>query len=596
MSRIPQSFIDDLVSRADIVDVVGARVPLKKKGKEYSACCPFHHEKSPSFFVSPDKQFYHCFGCGAHGNVISFLMAHDRLDFVEAIETLAAQMGMEAPREGGDAAPENPHAPLLSILEECARFYQGELKRSPRAIDYLKQRGVSGETAALFGLGYAPGGYDTLERVFKANDGVREQLKRAGMLSEGEQGRLYDRFRERIMFPIRDRRGRVIAFGGRVLNDDKPKYLNSPETALFHKGAVLYGLFEARKALGRPERLIVVEGYMDVVMLAQHGVREAVATLGTAVTREQVELMYRQSAQVIFCFDGDEAGRRAAWRALESTLPQLRDGLDARFMFLPDGEDPDSLVRQEGAEAFRQRIQREALNFDDFMLNELSKQTTQDGSPAARAKLKAQALPLLELMPESTLKDLVLAKLAQQVGASLHRRPSAEPTASSQSAASTRPALRRKASSPRQSAIRQAILLLLRHPELASEKISESAIIQDWRESAIPGYALLSELIQFLRATPMSLGALLEHYRNSPHAKVMDGLACLLAAEPSAHNAANDGDDTQILQSMWLDMLEHLTLAHNRERLRELTSRPFAQLQTHERQELLRLSAIRPLP
>ncbi|OYY74468.1 MAG: DNA primase [Gammaproteobacteria bacterium 28-57-27] len=579
MSRIPQSFIDDLVTRADIVDVVGSRVPLKKKGKEYTACCPFHHEKSPSFFVSPEKQFYHCFGCGAHGTVLSFLMAHDRLDFVEAIETLAGQMGMEVPREGGNTPSENPHAPLLAILEECSKYYQGELKRTPKAIDYLKQRGVSGEVAALFGLGYAPAGYDTLERVLNANDGTRDQLKRAGMLSEGEQGRLYDRFRERIMFPIRDRRGRVIAFGGRVLNDDKPKYLNSPETPLFHKGAGLYGLYEARKALGRPERLLVVEGYMDVVMLAQHGVREAVATLGTAVTREQVDLMYRNTAQVIYCFDGDEAGRRAAWRALESTLPQLRDGLDARFMFLPDGEDPDSLVRQEGAEAFRKRIQADAVSFDHFLLSELEQQTEHDGSPAARAKLKSLAQPLIQLMPESTLKDLVFDALAKQIGTRVSRLQNTPRNAE--------PAERRRipppssSSNTRHSAIRKAILYLLYHPELAGEHELDPA----WAHSTTPGFALLSELVNTLRAQPMPLGILLERYRDSPHLKTLDALACLPAPQ--------DSEDELVRQNMWHDMLNHLAAAYTRDRLRELTSKSFDQLQKDERQELLRLSAIK---
>lgn len=579
MSRIPQSFIDDLVNRADIVDVVGSRVPLKKKGKEYTACCPFHHEKSPSFFVSPEKQFYHCFGCGAHGTVLGFLMAHDRLDFVEAIETLAGQMGMEVPREGGNTPNENPHAPLLTILEECSRYYQGELKRTAKAIDYLKQRGVSGEVAALFGLGYAPAGYDTLERVINANDGIREQLKRAGMLSEGEQGRLYDRFRERIMFPIRDRRGRVIAFGGRVLNDDKPKYLNSPETPLFHKGAGLYGLYEARKALGRPERLLVVEGYMDVVMLAQYGVREVVATLGTAVTREQVDLMYRNTAQVVYCFDGDEAGRRAAWRALESTLPQLRDGLDARFMFLPDGEDPDSLVRQEGAEAFRKRIQADAVSFDHFLLSELEQQTEHDGSPAARAKLKALAQPLIQLMPESTLKDLVFDALAKQIGTRVSRLQNTPRNAE--------PAERRRTQPPsspgntRHSAIRKAILYLLHHPELAGEHELDPA----WAHSTTPGFALLSELVNTLRAQPMPLGILLERYRDSPHLKTLDALACLPAPQ--------DSEDEQVRQSMWYDMLNHLAAAYTRDRLRELTSKSFDQLQEDERHELLRLSSIK---
>jgi DNA primase len=582
MSRIPQSFIDDLVTRADIVDVVGSRVPLKKKGKEYTACCPFHHEKSPSFFVSPEKQFYHCFGCGAHGTVLGFLMAHDRLDFVEAIETLAGQMGMEVPREGNNTTQENPHAPLLGLLDECSKYYQGELKRTPKAIDYLKQRGVSGEIAVTFGLGYAPGGYDTLERTFNANDATRDQLKRAGMLSEGEQGRLYDRFRERIMFPIHDRRGRVIAFGGRVLNDDKPKYLNSPETPLFHKGAGLYGMYEARKALGRPERLIVVEGYMDVVMLAQHGVREAVATLGTAVTREQVDLMYRTTTQVVFCFDGDEAGQRAAWRALESTLPQLRDGLDARFMFLPDGEDPDSLVRQEGADAFRARIQAEAVSFDRFLLNELDRQTEQDGSPAARAKLKSLAMPLFQLMPEGTLKDLVFDTLAKHIGTSVTRLQNTG--RASKPSESSRPPSTNTPSSTRQSAIRKAILYLLYHPELASEYELDPA----WAQSTIPGFALLSELINTLRVHPMPLGVLLEHYRDSPQLKTLDALACLPAPQ--------DSDDEQVRQSMWQDMLNHLATAYSRERLRELTAQPFDQLQAHERHELLRLSSTKNTP
>ncbi|HES75712.1 MAG TPA: DNA primase, partial [bacterium] len=570
---------DDLVARADIVDVVGSRVPLKKKGKEYTACCPFHHEKSPSFFVSPEKQFYHCFGCGAHGTALGFLMAHDRLDFVEAVETLAGHMGMEVPREGGNTPSESPHAPLLSILEDCAKYYQGELKRTPKAVDYLKHRGVSGEIAAIFGLGYAPSGYDTLERVFNADDSIREQLKRAGMLSEGEQGRVYDRFRERIMFPIRDRRGRVIAFGGRVLNDDKPKYLNSPETPLFHKGNGLYGLYEARKALGRPERLLVVEGYMDVVMLAQHGVREAVATLGTAVTREQVDLMYRNTAQVIFCFDGDEAGRRAAWRALESTLPQLRDGLDARFMFLPDGEDPDSLVRQEGAEAFRKRIQTDAVSFDHFMLSELEQQTEQDGSPAARAKLKSLALPLIQLMPDSTLKDLVFDALTKHVGTRISRLPNTVRAAKQGEEKRKPPAASRN--STRHSAIRQAILLLLHHPELASERALNPA----WANSTLPGFNLLHALVSTLCEHPAPLGVLLERFRNSPHAKALDALACL--PEPQG------SDDVLMRQKMWHGMLDRLNKTYADARWDELMSKPHNQLTTDERHELLRLSQIK---
>jgi DNA primase len=584
MSRIPQSFIDDLVARADIVEVVGSRVPLKKKGKEYTACCPFHHEKSPSFFVSPEKQFYHCFGCGAHGTVLGFLMAHDRLDFVEAIETLAGQMGLDVPREGGDTPTENPHVPLISILDDCVKFYQAELKRTPKAIEYLKQRGVSYDTAATFGLGYAPAGYDTLERTFNANDTTREHLKRAGMLSENDRGGVYDRFRERIMFPIRDRRGRTIAFGGRVLNDEKPKYLNSPETPLFHKGNELYGLYETRKALGRPDRLIVVEGYMDVVMLAQHGLREAVATLGTAVTREQVDLMFRHTAQVVFCFDGDEAGRRAAWRALESTLPQLRDGLDARFMFLPDGEDPDSLVRQEGAEAFRLRIQRDALNFDVFMLAELNKQTENDGSSAARAHLKTLALPMIQNMPSSLLKDLVLDTLAERVGVAVERLQIPKSAHQQPGKLAQRTPSRSIQSAGRASAIRKAMVLLLHYPELVQTQTTNP----QWLHSDVPGLPLLATIIQRLQEYPSSLGVLLEHFRNSPHIRTLSTLACIAPQQES--------DDPAKRLTIWHDMLRHLDALHQRGRLRQLTAQPFSTLQTHERLELQQLSAIKTTP
>lgn len=578
MSRIPQSFIDDLVARADIVEVIGSRVPLKKKGREYAACCPFHHEKSPSFFVSPDKQFYHCFGCGAHGTVLGFLMAFERLDFVEAVETLAGQMGLTVPREGGETPQAHPHAPLLAILEDCTRFYQAELKRTPRAIDYLKRRGVSGETAAAFGLGYAPPGFDTLERALRLDRQGIDQLKRAGMLSEGEHGRLYDRFRERVMFPIRDRRGRVIAFGGRVLGDEKPKYLNSPETPLFHKGHELYGLYEARKALGRPDRLLVVEGYMDVVMLAQHGLREAIATLGTAVTREQVDLMFRHTAQVVFCFDGDEAGRRAAWRALEATLPQLRDGLDARFLFLPEGEDPDSLVRQEGAEAFRARIGHEALGFDAFLLEELARQAEDDGTPAARARLKTLALPLIQGMPAGVLKDLVLDKLAARVGVSVDRLLPAKERLAPRPQAHERPV--RPADPGRATALRKAVVLLLHYPELAARRAPDPA----WTQSPVPGLPLLALLIDHLRSHPSPMGVTLEHFRASPHARVLEAISRLPPPRES--------EDIEVRERMWLDMLEHIAATHNRARLRQLTERPFAELQPLERQELLRLTTL----
>ncbi|MDH3355677.1 MAG: DNA primase, partial [Chromatiales bacterium] len=345
--RIPQNFIDDLINRSDIVDVVDSRVPLKKAGREYQACCPFHNEKTPSFTVSPNKQFYHCFGCGAHGTVISFLMEYENLAFVEAIKELASDVGMEIPKSEGfsNPAPRIDKAvtqSLYDVMGQANKFFQQQLRQHPQAgeaVDYLKQRGLSGEIARDFGIGYAPPGWDNLIKDLTPTP--TKQLFDAGLVIEKEgQGSFYDRFRERIMFPIHDQRGRVIAFGGRILGDGKPKYLNSPETDIFHKGKELYGLFEARQSLKQIDRLIVVEGYMDVVALAQFGVRNAVATLGTAVTEPHLNQLFRTCSEVIFCFDGDSAGRKAAWRGLENGLPLMQKGRQIRFLFLPDGEDP----------------------------------------------------------------------------------------------------------------------------------------------------------------------------------------------------------------------------------------------------------------
>ncbi|NIP82922.1 MAG: DNA primase, partial [Gemmatimonadetes bacterium] len=350
--RIPRQFIDDLLSRVDIVDVVDEYVPLKKGGKDHKACCPFHNEKTPSFTVSADKQFYHCFGCGAHGTAIGFLMEYAHMDFVEAVEDLAARAGLEVPREAGSGQREESLQPIYDILARASAWYQKQLRQHPEAgsaKDYLKGRGLSGEIAAQFQLGFAPTGWDNLLGAIGATDAERALMARAGLLVDKGGGGFYDRFRGRVIFPILDRRGRTIGFGGRVLGDDTPKYLNSPESAIFHKGRELYGLYQARKAAGKPERLIVVEGYMDVVALAQHGIRNAVATLGTAATEAHLEQLFRVSQDVVFCFDGDEAGRRAAWRALETALPAMHDGRQAFFMFLPEGQDPDSLVRERGA-------------------------------------------------------------------------------------------------------------------------------------------------------------------------------------------------------------------------------------------------------
>ncbi len=419
---IPQTFIDDLLNRTDIVDVVSSRVQLKKTGKNFSACCPFHKEKTPSFSVSPDKQFYYCFGCGAGGNALGFIMDHDNLDFPQAVEELAKAAGMEVPREesGRNQKPRQPtDSPLYPLLTAAADYYRQALKSHPTrkaAVDYLKGRGLSGEIARDFGLGFAPPGWDNLLKHLSSDSLQQKAMIDAGLLIENaESGKRYDRFRDRVIFPIRDSRGRVIAFGGRVLGDDKPKYLNSPETPVFHKGQELYGLYEARKSNRDLDEVMVVEGYMDVIALAQQGLRNAVATLGTATSEEHLKRLFRIVPSVLFCFDGDQAGRSAAWRALESTLPSLQDGRRARFLFLPEGEDPDTLVRSEGTDAFRARINQQAQPLADYFFQQL----TQEADPRSlegKAHLATLAVPLIDKIPGANLRTLMRQRLSEITG------------------------------------------------------------------------------------------------------------------------------------------------------------------------------------
>ena len=426
---IPQSFIDDLLNRTDIVDVVASRVQLKKAGKNYTACCPFHKEKTPSFSVSPDKQFYYCFGCGAGGNALGFVMDHDQLDFPQAIEDLAKRAGMEVPREEGgrNNKPRQPtDSPLYPLLTAAAEFYKQALKNHPQrkaAIDYLKGRGLSGEIARDFGMGFAPPGWDNLLKHLASDSLQQKAMIDAGLLIENaESGKRYDRFRDRIMFPIRDSRGRVIAFGGRVLGDEKPKYLNSPETPVFHKGQELYGLFEARKHNRDLDEIMVVEGYMDVIALAQQGLRNAVATLGTATSEEHLKRLFRVVPSVLFCFDGDAAGRNAAWRALEATLSSLQDGRRARFLFLPDGEDPDTLVRSEGTDAFRARINQHAQPLADYFFQQLSEEAD-PRSLEGKAHLMTLAAPLIDKIPGNNLRILMRQRLSEITGLSADATP-----------------------------------------------------------------------------------------------------------------------------------------------------------------------------
>jgi DNA primase len=423
--RIPQAFLDTLLDRLDIVEVVDRRVKLKKTGKNYSARCPFHDEKTPSFSVNPDKQFYYCFGCGAGGNALGFVMDYENLEFPQAVESLASSLGMDVPREETrpGAAPyqeDKGNRELYALLEKAANYYQHELRKHPqagRAVDYLKQRGLTGEIAKRFDLGFAPPGWDNLIKALGSTDKLREQLIDAGMLVKNDKDRVYDRFRDRVVFPIRDQRGRVIAFGGRVLGDDKPKYLNSPETNIFHKGRELYGLYQAKQANRKLDRILVVEGYMDVIALAQHGINNATATLGTSTSKTHLERIYRLSPEVLFCFDGDNAGRKAATRAMEAALPCMEDGRQARFLFLPEGEDPDTIVRSGGKEQFEQ-LMANAMPLETYLFESLS-EGIDTGSMDGRARLSKIALPFIRQLPEGVYRSLMFSALAERTGLEL---------------------------------------------------------------------------------------------------------------------------------------------------------------------------------
>src|SRR5690606_37363070 len=412
MARLSDAFIDDLLARTDIVEVIHARVPLKRQGKEYSARCPFHDERSPSFTVSPTKQFYHCFGCGAHGTAISFLMNYDRLEFLDAVDELARRAGIEVPRETRQRNENSDARELFGALEAAAQFFRRHLAGSDKARAYLDGRGVDEATRERFAIGYAPDGFSALRDALGTDARRMNLLERAGLFSKNDRGNVYDKFRDRVMFPIHDRRGRPIAFGGRVLDADaSPKYLNSPETALFHKGRELYGLWQVRQANSKIERLVVVEGYMDVVALFEHGVPHAVATLGTATTPDHAELLFRNAPDVFFCFDGDRAGRGAAWKAVESVLPRMRDGRQAFFLFLPDGEDPDTIVRKEGAAGFDARLQQ-ATPLSQFFFDTLSDGIAL-GTLDGKARLAERAKPLLAQIPDGAFGDLMRQRLTE---------------------------------------------------------------------------------------------------------------------------------------------------------------------------------------
>jgi len=517
LGRIPQHFIDELIARADIVEIIGARVQLKKSGREYKACCPFHNEKTPSFWVSPDKQFYHCFGCGKHGTALGFLMDHDHMAFPEAVEELATRLGLEVPQEGtAERSAPRAEEPLYELMARVAGFYSEQLTREPRVRDYLAKRGLVPVTLERFGIGYAPNSWNEVLRRFGASDGERRRLAEAGLIVERERGggretdRYYDRFRDRVMFPIRDARGRVIAFGGRIIDAGEPKYLNSPETVLFHKGRELYGLYETRRARRALDRLVVVEGYMDTVSLHQSGIDYAVATLGTATTAEHFRRIFRLVPTVVFAFDGDRAGRAAAWRALQQALPEAREGREIRFLFLPQGHDPDTLVLAEGRAGFEQRLAT-AVPLSEYLVRELSEQS-ELGSADGRARFAEQARPLFLRVPEGVYRELLLERLAQVVGLSPERlaalwiqgrsgAPAPPPAGPARPATAARVAR----GAGRGSLVRQAIVRLLHHPMIALEVSAAERAGLDASEE--PGVALLRELLDDLREQPAQIAA-----------------------------------------------------------------------------------------
>jgi DNA primase len=550
--RIPQPFIDEIVARSDIVEVISARVPLKKSGREFKACCPFHNEKSPSFWVSPDKQFFHCFGCGAHGTVIGFLMQYEKLGFLDAVADLAQRAGLELPREAlGARDPDS--ANLHDVMARIARFFEQNLADNARAQKYASARGIDAKTSAKFALGYASNSWDALLNRFGAQEDERRQILQLGMIIErdtqgGERtAGFYDRFRDRLMFPIRDSRGRVIGFGGRIIDQGEPKYLNSPETPLFHKGRELYGLYEARQARTDFKRLMIVEGYMDVVRLHQAGITYSVATLGTATTQEHLSKIFRLTSEVVFCFDGDRAGRQAAWRALENSLPLARDGRELKFMFLPDGHDPDSLVAEEGPEAFENRLNT-ALPLSEYLIQHLMAEVDLDHIDG-RAKLKALAAPLFARMPEGIYREMLADRLAAQVSmpaAALKRsfmagdgarKPADRRDPADRPGPPDRPEPypkhRGRISVGRGNLLTQAITLLLHHPRAAAMVKDPEALLGVDK----PGVAVLRELLLQAAAAPNpSTAMLLERWRDLPEYGRLSELAMAepLVATPEA--------------------------------------------------------------
>ncbi len=545
--RIPRNFIDDLLNRVDIVEVIDSRLPLKKKGREFWACCPFHGEKTPSFSVSPSKQFYHCFGCQKSGNAVGFLMDYDHMEFVEAIESLASSLGMEVPYEQG-SAPAKPAQqtlePMFQLMQQCSDFYQAQLKGSGEAIEYLKNRGIGGRTAKAFGIGYAPPGWSNLR-------GDEKLLVDSGMSIKKDDGKQYDRFRHRLMFPIRDRRGRCIAFGGRVIDPgDNPKYLNSPESPLFHKSDEIYGLYELKQAVANIERIYITEGYMDVIALYESGIKTAIATLGTAINSYQIESLFRVCKNLVFCFDGDRAGKSAAWKALESCLKSLSEGRTARFMFMPEEHDPDTYIKEIGSGAFSENAVK-ATTVTDYLFDELLA-STNIASREERDQFIEKLKPYLEQLPLQTMKDSMIAEAEKRVKVQIDPR-----TLKSLGAGGSDPSFRKAMPEQHWTPTRLAINLLLKKPALAKG----SGAHHELADSDIPGIDLLLKILDRIHDEPeISTQNLLDRFRGDEHESHLYKLAMM---EPPVEN-------DESLERMFADSLQNLQkqyIVHRRQQL-----------------------------
>ena len=611
MARLPQAFIDQVLDRTDIVDVVDRRVKLKKAGKNYSACCPFHQEKTPSFSVNPEKQFYYCFGCGAGGNALGFIMDYERMEFREAIESLAQAAGIELPPEEADAAPQVDHQkPLYEAMEKATRVYESQLRKHPsrgRVVDYLKQRGLSGEIARDFRLGFAPEGWDNLMTTLSSEEEIGQALT-AGLLIQNDSGRKYDRFRDRVIFPIVNQRGKVIAMGGRVLGDGKPKYLNSPETPLFSKSHELYGLHHIRKFAKNLSRIVVVEGYMDVIALAQFGIHYAVATLGTSVGKPHLEMLFRRVDHVVFCFDGDEAGRKAAFRGMEAAVPRMGVGRPVKFLFLPEGEDPDSVVRNKGSQHLEHLFDN-ADPLETFLFDQMAQGidlNTMDG----KARLSKLVAPYINLIPDGVFKTLLFKALADRtdmdvdslrrlreieksVSAEYESTPAADPSEglSESDAPFDYPdgyeAMGGNAHlqgtplqiEPNRSALSRALGLIVLKPSAASAITDD--LLPDQGGTLIN---LLHEVVRQVRETPeLSTAALLGYWMGTDEGELLSEAAAKEVIDDEQHISEHL---MAILNKLSRD--RHITLL--RKRAETLKSVAYTDLSNEQKRELVSLT------